>query len=115
MNIPRELLRILIAWVVLSVVGGLLVWFVLGPHLPPGNASDVAAGQTFDNQVMVTAVTPIVLLLLLYFVYALTRFRHRGGPLEDGAPVQGNGTIMGVWIAATTAIVLCLAAFGAYE
>jgi cytochrome c oxidase subunit 2 len=115
MSIPRELLRILIAWVLLSVIGGLLVWFLLGPHLPPGNMSDVAAGQTFDNQVMVTAVTPIVILLALYFGYCLTQFRHRGGPLVDGAPLRGDGRTMGVWIAATTIIVLGLAAFGAYE
>src|SRR6266513_870801 len=99
MKIPRELARLLIAWVVLSVIGSVLVWFLLGPHLPPGNMSDVAAGQTFDNQVMTTAVTPIVILLALYFIYCLTRFRQPAGTLQDGAPIRGNGTVMGVWIA----------------
>src|SRR5438105_12525555 len=104
MKIPRELVRILIAWVVLSVIGAVLVWFLLGPHLPPGNMSDVAAGQTFDNQVMTTAATPIVILLVIYFVYCLTQFRQRGGPLQDGAPIRGNGAAMGVWIAGKTAV-----------
>jgi cytochrome c oxidase subunit 2 len=115
MNIPRELVRILIAWIVLSVIGAPLVWFLLGPHLPPGSMSDVAAGQTFDNQVMVTMATPIVILLVLYFGYCLTQFRHRGGPLEDGAPIRGHGGAMGVWIAGTTIVVLGLAGFGTYE
>jgi cytochrome c oxidase subunit 2 len=115
LKIPGELFRILVAWVVLGAIGALAVWFLLGPHLPPGNASDVAAGQTFDNRVMVTMVTPIVVLLALYFGYCLTQFRHRGGTLEDGAPLRGDGKTMGVWIAATTAIVLGLAGWGTYE
>ena len=115
LQIPRELFRILVAWVVLSVIGAALVWFVLGPHLPPGTMSDVASGQTADNTVMVTAVTPIIILLALYFGYCLTQFRHRGGTLQDGAPVRGDGKTMGIWIAATTAIVLGLAGWGSYE
>src|SRR2546426_9050314 len=114
MKIPSELLRILVAWIVLSVVGVLLVWFVLGPHLPPGDMSDAAAGQTFDNKVMTTIVTPVVILLVLYFVYCLTRFRHRGGPLEDGPPLRGDGRTIGVWVGVTSAIVLVLAGWGTY-
>src|SRR5947208_8879466 len=115
MNIPRELVRILIAWVVLSVIGVLLVWFVLGPHLPPGTMSDVASGQSEDNRVMATLVTPVVILLVLYFVYCLTQFRHRGAALQDGPALRGDGRTMGVWIGATTVIVLFLAAWGTYE
>jgi cytochrome c oxidase subunit 2 len=115
LQIPRELLRILVAWIVLSAIGAPLVWFVLGPNLPPGTMSDVASGQTSDNTVMVTAVTPIIILLALYFGYCLTQFRHRGGVLQDGAPIRGDGKTMGIWIAATTAIVLGLAGWGSYE
>jgi len=115
MKIPRELSGILIAWVILGIIGALLAWFVLGPHLPLGNMSDVAAGQTFDNKVMVTAVTAVVILLVLYFVYCMTKFRQRGGPLEDGPPLRGDGRTMGVWIGVTSVIVLALAAFGSYE
>ena len=115
MNIPRELVRILIAWVVISVIGVLLVWFVLGPHLPTGTMSDVASGQSEDNRVMATLVTPVVILLVLYFVYCLTQFRHRGAALQDGLVLRGDGRTMGVWIGATTVIVLFLAAWGTYE
>jgi cytochrome c oxidase subunit 2 len=77
--------------------------------------SDVASGQSSDNTVMVTAVTPIIILLALYFAYCLTQFRHRGGILQDGAPIRGDGKTMGIWIAATTAVVLGLAGWGSYE
>jgi cytochrome c oxidase subunit 2 len=115
LQIPRELFRILVAWIVLSAIGAPLVWFLLGPHLPPGTMSDVASGQTFDNTVMVTMVTPIIILLAVYFGYCLTQFRQRGSVVQDGAPVRGDGKTMGVWIAATTAIVLGLAGWGSYE
>jgi cytochrome c oxidase subunit 2 len=115
LQIPRELLRILVAWIVLSVVCAPLVWFVLGPNLPPGTMSDAASAQQFDNTVMVTAVTPIVIFLLLYFGYCLTQFRHRGGTLQDGPPLRGDGKTMAIWITITTLVVLSLAAWGSYE
>ena len=37
--------RVLVAWIVLSAVATPLVWFLLGPALPPGKGSVQAAGR----------------------------------------------------------------------
>jgi cytochrome c oxidase subunit II len=102
-------------WVILSVAGCLLVYFVWGPHLPPGTQSSSAASQQFDIKVLGTIATPVVLGVLLYFGWALAFWRQRPGDETDAAPVYGNTKISVAWITVTGAIVLGLAVFGTYE
>ncbi len=77
--------------------------------------STAARDQQFDNSVMVALVTPVIVFLLVFFIYELTHFRHRGGPLEDGPPLRGDGRTIFVWIGVTAIAVLFLAAWGSYE
>ena len=107
--------RVLVAWGVLSVVATPLVAVFLGPAMPPGNASDQATGQVFDNAVMTSIVTPIICLLLVFFVYALSQFRHSGGELVDGPPLRNDNRVQLWWMVVTSVTVLFLAAFGTYE
>ncbi len=110
-----EMRRVMLVWLVLSAIATPLVVVVLGPHLPPGSASDVAHGQQQDNTVMTAIVTPIVIALLVYFVYALVAFRRPEGDTQDGPPTKGDTSIMAAWIGVTLLIVIFLAAWGAYE
>jgi len=112
---PRHGLRLLILWVVASVICCPLVYFVWGPHMPPGAMSSSAANQQFDNQLLGTIATPVVLGVLLYFGYALTFWRAKDGDETDGPPIHGNTKIQLTWIAVTSAIVLVLAVFGTVE
>jgi cytochrome c oxidase subunit II len=112
---PRHGLRLGIIWVVASVICCPLVYFVAGPHLPPGAMSSSAANQQFDNQLLGTIATPVVLGVLIYFGYALTFWRAKDGDETDGPPIHGNARVQLTWIAATTAIVLGLAVFGTVE
>jgi cytochrome c oxidase subunit 2 len=102
-------------WAIVSIAGCLLVYFVWGPHLPPGNQSNTAASQQFDIKVLGTIATPVVLGVLLYFGWALAFWRQRPGDETDAAPVYGNALISVAWITVTGAIVLGLAVFGTYE
>jgi cytochrome c oxidase subunit II len=112
---PRHGLRLLIGWVVASVVGCLLVYLVWGPHMPPGDMSSSAANQQFDTRVLATIATPVILGVLIYFGYALTFWRAKDGDETDGPPIHGNTRIQLTWISVTTVIVLFLAAFGTVE
>jgi cytochrome c oxidase subunit II len=112
---PRDGLRLGIAWVVASAICCPLVYFVWGPHMPPGAMSSAAANQQFDNQLLGTIATPVVLGVLIYFGYALTFWRAKDGDETDGPPIHGNTKVQLTWIAATTAIVLGLAVFGTVE
>ena len=89
---------------------------LLGPHLPPGNGSTQATQQVFDNTLMTSICTPIVLLVLIFFGYALLNFRAaRGEPLVDGPPLRNDAGVQIVWMIVTSVTVLFLAGFGTYE
>ena len=108
--------RVLLAWLVLSAIGTPIIWFVLGPHLPPGKGSVQAAGQVFDNTVLTAVLTPVIALLVVFFVYALTQFRAESSTdLTDGPPMRNDSTVQTWWVAVTGVVVLFLAGFGTYE
>ncbi len=112
---PNHSLRIGIPWLILSVAADLVIWIVWGPHLPPGNMSSSAASQQFDIKVMAVMAAPVMLLVLVYFSYALIVWRQRDGDTEDGPPLHGHTRVQATWITLTSVIVLALAAFGIVE
>jgi cytochrome c oxidase subunit II len=111
---PNHFRRVAILTVVVSVVATLLVIFVLGPHLPPGNGSAQAAGQVTDNTVLTAIMTPIICLIVVFFVYALVVFRRRPDESGDGPAIRGNPRAQSLWIAGTSALVLFLAGYGTW-
>ena len=112
---PDHAKRVVVAWIVLSLVATPLAAFFVGPAFPPGNASEQSAGQVFDNTLMVTVLTPVICLLLVFFAYALTQFRHSGDTLVDGPPLRNDSRIQILWIVMSAVIVLFFAGFGTYE
>ena len=48
-----------------------LVVFVLGPNMPPGKGTPVAASQVTDNTVLLVVMTPFTVFILVYLAYAL--------------------------------------------
>jgi len=110
-----HLRRILLVWLVLSVVLTPIVYFVWGPHMPPGDLSSSASSQQFDINVMAVMAAPVMAFVLVYAAYALVVWRHREGDDEDGPPIHGNTRISATWIGVTSALVLSLAVFGTAE
>ena len=109
---PAHARRILVLWLVSSAIAVPLVIWVLGPHLPPGDMSSEASDQTSANIVLTAVSTPIVLLIAVYFGYALIFFRSRSAQIEDGAPIRGHGSTQTLWLVLTSATVLALAIWG---
>ena len=108
--------RVVVAWIVLSVVATPLVAVFLGPILPPGNGSLQASGQVLDNTVLTATITPVFCLLLVFFVYALTQFHAApAAAIEDGPPLRNHNGIQVTWIVVTSLVVLSLAGFGTFE
>ena len=56
-------LRIFLPWLVLSLAADLIIYFVWGPHLPPGTMSTSAASQQFDIKVMAVMAAPVMALV----------------------------------------------------
>ena len=112
---PNHGLRIFIPWLIAALIADWAIWFVWGPHLPPGTMSSSAVGQQFDIKVMAVMAAPVMLFVLVYFGYALIVWRQREGDEEDGPPLHGNTKVQATWITVTSAIVLGLFVFGTVE
>ncbi|MBV9208331.1 MAG: cytochrome c oxidase subunit II [Actinobacteria bacterium] len=112
---PRHWLRLLSIWFVLALAADLLIWFVWRPHLPPGTMSDAARHQQFDIAVLAIGAAPVLIAVLVYFIYAIVVWRARPGDEEDGPPIFGHTKIQLAWILGTGTIVLGLAVFGTVE
>ena len=112
---PRHWLRMFVIWFVLALAVDLITWFVWYPHMPPGDMSQSAHDQQFDIAVLAITAFPVMIAVLLYFVYSIIVFRAKPGDERDGAAVHGNTKIAATWIIATTVIVMWAFAFGTYE
>jgi cytochrome c oxidase subunit 2 len=112
---PSHGRRIFVIWLVASLIAEWLLWFVLGPHLPPGTMSSAADGQQFDIRVMAVMAAPVMLLVLVFIGYALIVWRSKEGDETDGPALHGHRGIQITWIVVSSAIVLSLAGFGTYE
>jgi len=112
---PNHGLRIFLLWLPVALVADLLIWFVWGPHLPPGAMSTSAATQQSAIKIMSVMAAPVMALVLVYGAYALVVWRHREGDDEDGPPIHGNTRVSVTWIGVTSVIVLSLAVFGTVE
>ncbi len=112
---PNHGLRIFLIWLPIAVAADLLLYFVYGPHMPPGQMSNSAASQQFDIKVMSVLAAPVMAFVLIGIGYSLIVWRHREGDDEDGPPIFGHARIQATWITVTSVIVLFLAGFGTYE
>ena len=112
---PRHGLRIFLIWLVASAIADPVIWFVWGPHMPPGDMSSSASSQQFDINVMAIMAAPVMLGVIIYSIYAMIVWRYREGDEEDGPPIHGDTRIQVSWIAVTSVLVLSLFGFGFYE
>jgi cytochrome c oxidase subunit 2 len=112
MSEPNHARRFGVLWVLSSVVATPLVIVLLGPILPPGKGSEQAAGQVTDNTVLLAMATPVLLLVVIYLVYAIVYFRQPAGGVLEGPAVRGNARVQTTWIIVTSVLVLSLAVYG---
>jgi cytochrome c oxidase subunit II len=111
-NAPAHVRRIGLLSLLLTVVAVPLVVFVWGPHLPPGDLTAQDDAQRANNVLLAAVATPVVVTVLVFFIYTLTTFRQRGDERTDGPPIQGHGPIQVTWIVVTTTMVTVAAAWG---
>jgi hypothetical protein len=71
----RDIQRIAGIWVVLSIIGDLIFWFVAGPHVPPGDMTSAASGDQFDFNVLFMVALPVVVGVWTYMGYAVIMWR----------------------------------------
>jgi cytochrome c oxidase subunit 2 len=112
---PNHWRRFGTIWLVASLIATPLVVLLLGPSLPPGKGSDQAAGQVTDNTVLLGMATPVLLLVVLYLIYAVVYFRQPKGAALEGPAVRGEPRLQMWWIVVTSSLVLFLAGYGSWR
>jgi cytochrome c oxidase subunit 2 len=109
---PNHALRFGLIWAIASIIATPLVIVLLGPILPPGHGSEQASGHVTDNTVLLAMATPVLLLVVIYLLYAVIAFRQPRGAALEGPAVRGDARIQTTWIIVTSLLVLALAAYG---
>jgi cytochrome c oxidase subunit II len=99
-------------WVVATIIATPLAILLLGPILPPGNGSEQASGQVTDNKVLLAMAIPVLLLVVIYLIYAVIYFRQPTGAVLEGPAIRGNARVQTTWIIVTSVLVLSLAVYG---
>jgi cytochrome c oxidase subunit 2 len=112
MSEPNHARRFATIWVLASVIATPLVVVLLGPELPPGNGSEQASNQVTDNTVLLAMATPVLLLVVLYLMYAIVYFRQPKGAVLEGPAIRGDARLQTTWIVITSLMVLSLAVYG---
>ncbi len=112
---PRHWVRLFAIWFVLALATDLITWFVWYPHMPPGDMSESARHQQFDIGILAITAFPVMIGVLVYFIYSIVVFRARPGDEGDGEPIYGNTKIAATWIIGTAVVVMWAFAFGTVE
>jgi cytochrome c oxidase subunit II len=113
MNEVHHWRRVVLWWAAATAIATPLVVFVAAPGLPPGNGTVESSGQVVDNTVLLGLSTPVALMVIVFFIYAIIAFRERTPEtILDGPPVRGHAGVQTAWLIVTTALVLFLAGFG---
>ena len=113
MNEVNHWRRVVLWWAAATVIATPLVVLVVAPGLPPGNGTVQSSGQVVDNTVLLGLSTPVALMVVVFFIYAIVAFRERTPEtVLDGPPVRGHAGAQTTWLIVTTLLVLFLAGFG---
>ena len=117
-NDPNHLQRITLIWIVISVIGDVLYWFLVGPHVPPGRMTTTAKDNQEAFNVLFLIAFPVLVAIWEYMLYAVINWRSKkaGVPESVGGPKAAeNRKLQTSWIVITTVVVLLLAAYGTVE
>ncbi len=109
---PNHARRFGAIWLIASLIATPLVILLLGPILPPGNGSEQASGHVTDNTVLLAMATPVLLMVVIYLIYAMICFRQSKGEVLEGPAIRGDAVVQTTWIIVTSLLVLSLAAYG---
>jgi cytochrome c oxidase subunit II len=108
--------RVVLIWLVASVIIDPLIIFIFAPTVPPGQGAVQASGQVLDNTILFGLATPFALAVLIWFGYALIAFRVRDpAEVAEGPAVRGHAGIQLWWMIITIGTVLFLAGYASYR
>ena len=104
-----HMIRLLIIWVVLSIIG---IIGVLQINYPPSDQTVQGQDQANTLRLLTVLATPVFVGVVMMVIYSAIYFRRDSPQLVDGPPMLGNIPVQVAWIAISSVIVLFLALVG---
>lgn len=104
-----HIIRLLIIWVVLSIIG---IIAVLQLNYPPFDQSVQGQDQANTLRLLTVLATPVFIGVVMMVIYSAIYFRRDSPQLVDGPPMLGNTPVQVAWIGITAVLVLFMALIG---
>jgi len=105
---PDHFRRVMIIWIVLSIIG-IVIWALLAPVILPKGASDLDGTDDFTITVLTDLAIPVAMFVFVFLAYSLFFFRTKDRPTEDPVPLKPRPGLQIGWLGVTS--VLCLFLF----
>ena len=110
---PRHLRRVLIIWVVVSVIG-IVIWLLVSQFVLPLTASTLGSSQILTFNVLTVLAMPVAMFVFVFLAYSIFAFRVKDRPTEDGPPLRPRPALQIGWLGITGALCLFLFIWGAF-
>lgn len=110
---PRHLRRVIILWVVLSVVV-IAIWLAVARFILPETASSLDDADTFTFIVLTALAVPVAMFVFVFLGYSMANFKTQGRPTEDGVPLQPRPSLQIGWLGVTSLLCLFLLIWGLF-
>lgn len=104
-----HMVRLLIIWVILSVIG---IVAVLQINYPPYDQTIQGQDQASTLKLLTVLATPVFVGVVMMILYSAIYFRRTTAELVDGPPMLGNTPVQIAWVAISAILVLFLAVVG---
>lgn len=110
---PGHLHRAVLIWIIASILGIVFVALVF-PRAPavPINASDKSSDITVTVLLFTLVAIPVFMGVVVFTLYSVIVFRTQGRPRSDGPAIHDNTRFEGLWIIASSVLVLILLIWG---
>jgi len=84
---PGHFRRVVIAWVVASIVG-IVIWNVVAPFIIPQVASNIDQTDNLTINILTDLAIPVAMFVFVFLAYSVFFFRTRERPTEDPVPLK---------------------------
>jgi len=110
---PRHFRRVLIIWIVASVIG-IVLWLLVSQFVVPPTVSTLGSSQLLTFNLLTVLAVPVAMFVFVFLAYSLFAFRVKDRPTEDGPPLRPRPALQIGWLGITSALCLFLFIWGVF-
>jgi cytochrome c oxidase subunit II len=110
---PRHFRRVLIIWIVASVIG-IVLWLLVSQFVVPPTVSTLGSAQLLTFNLLTVLAVPVAMFVFVFLAYSIFAFRVKDRPTEDGPPLRPRPALQIGWLGITSALCLFLFIWGVF-